>query len=141
MNSATPAIRELARRLITLEAPHDANSTAGGRDTARACEKLRMPIAKLAGAAGYRSLISRTIAVAKAEFPALDPVQVRMDGSLEGFEEIAQKDVQAGTAVLIQLLSLLVTFIGEPLTRVLIRDAWPDATVEKTDLLQVEEPS
>ncbi len=138
MNSATPAIRELARRLIALEAAHGANSTASGRESARACEKLQVPLARLAGAAGYRSLISRAIAVAKAEFPALDPVQVRMDGSLEGLEEIAQKDVQAGTSVLIQLLSLLVTFIGEPLTRVLVRDAWPDATVEKTDL-QVEE--
>ncbi len=140
MNSATPASRELARRLIALEAPHGLNSAAGGGETARACEKLRVPIAKLAGAAGYHSLISRAIAVAKAEFPALDPVQVRLDGSLEGFEEIAQKDVQAGTAVLIQLLSLLVTFVGEPLTRVLVRDAWPDKNLEITDL-RVEELS
>jgi len=140
MNSATPAIRELARRLLALEATHAANAAAGGRETAQACEKLRVPLVKLAGAAGYRSLISRAIAVAKTEFPALDPVQVRLDGSLDGLDEIAQKDVQAGTVVLIQLLSLLVTFIGEPLTRVLVRDAWPGAALEKTNL-QVEEPS
>ena len=140
MNSATPAIRELARRLLALEAPHAANAAADGRETAQACEKLRVPLVKLAGSAGYRSLISRAIAVAKTEFPALDPVQVRLDGSLDGLDEIAQKDVQAGTVVLIQLLSLLVTFIGEPLTRVLVRDAWPGAALEKTNL-QVEEPS
>lgn len=139
MNSAAPAIRELARRLIALEAAHGANSAVGGCETAQACEKLRVSLVKLAGAAGYRSLISRAFAIAKAEFPALDPVQVRLDGSLEGFEAIAQKDVQAGTAVLIQLLILLVTFIGEPLTRVLVRDAWPDANLEKINL-RVEEP-
>jgi len=100
---------------------------------------LRVSLAKLAGTAGYHSLIKRAIAVAKVDFPALDAVQVCMDGSLEGFEEIVQENVQAGTAVLIQLLSLLVTFIGEPLTRVLIRDSWPEVTMEKTNL-QVEEP-
>jgi len=139
MHPATPVTRELARRLIALEALHGANSAVDGCEIARTCEKLRVSLAKLAGTAGYHSLIKRAIAVAKVDFPALDAVQVCMDGSLEGFEEIVQENVQAGTAVLIQLLSLLVTFIGEPLTRVLIRDSWPEVTMEKTNL-QVEEP-
>jgi hypothetical protein len=31
-----------------------------------------------------------------------------------------------------QLLGLLVTFIGEPLTLRLVRDAWPDAPIPAT---------
>ena len=132
MNSATPAIRELARRLIALEASRVAKPAAGGADAVRACEKLRAPLAKLAGSAGYHSLLSRAMAMAKAESPVLDPVQVRADGSLEGLEVIAEKDGAAGAAVLVQLLSLLLTFIGESLTIVLVRDAWPDEPFDAT---------
>jgi len=90
-----------------------------------------MPLAKLAGNAGYHSLISRAIAIAKANAPALGPVEVRLDGSLEGFEKIGENDADAGAAVLVHLLDLLVIFIGEPVTVWLVRDAWPDATLEK----------
>ena len=135
MNSATPAIRDLARRLIALEAAHDAGSGGGGTEVERACEKLRVSLAKFAGVAGYRSLISRALAMAKAEAPSLEPVQVRLDGSLEGFEGTEKNhDSEALVVVLVHLLSLLVTFIGEPLTMGLIRAAWPDAPLDRTQL-------
>ncbi len=139
VESTTPTSRELARRLIALEAPPDARPPASGSDAARVCEKLRVPLAKLAGNAGYHSLISRAIAIAKANASALGPVEVRMDGSLEGFDEIGENDADAGVAVLIHLLDLLVTFIGEPVTLGLVRDAWPDATLEKTNLSAEEQ--
>ena len=65
-------------------------------------------------------------------------VQVRADGSLEGFDaarcqEGAAQGGEAGVVVVAQLLGLLVTFIGEPLTLRLVRDAWPDAPVDETD--------
>ena len=131
MNSTTPAIRELARRLIALEAPRDARRVEGGSEVARVCEKLRMPLAKFAGVAGYRSLISRAVAIAKIEDPSLEPVQVGLDGSLESFDEFGQSDAEAGVAVLVHLLGLLVTFIGETSTLGLVQDAWPDAPLEK----------
>jgi len=133
MNSTPPAIRELARRLIALEAPRDARSVEDGSKVARVCEKLRVPLAKFAGVEGYRSLISRTLAIAKAEDPSLDPVHVGLDGSLSGFDEVGQRDAEAGVAVLEHLLGLLVTFIGESSTLGLVGDAWPDATLEKID--------
>ena len=131
--STTPAILDLARRLIALETPRDARTAANGSDAARVCEKLRLPLVKLAGKAGYHSLISRAIAIAKANAPALGSVEVKLDGSLEGFGEIGENDAEAGVAVLERLLDLLVTFIGEPVTLGLVRDAWPDATFEKTN--------
>ena len=94
----------------------------------RVCEKLRLPLAKLVGVAGYRSLMSRAMAIAKAEAPSLDVVRVRPDGSLEGFDGIDQnRGAEAAIVVLVHLLSLLVTFIGEPLTLGLVRDTWPEA--------------
>ena len=133
MESTTPTIRELALRLIALETPRDATPAKSGSEAARVCEKLRMPLAKLAGKAGYHSLISRAIAIAKADAPALGPVEVRLDGSLEGFDKIGENNAAAEVAVLVHLLDLLVIFIGEPVTLSLVRDAWPEATLEKTN--------
>ena len=140
MNSATSAIQDLARRLVALEASRDAGSSGGGSEAARACEKLRVPLAKFAGVAGYRSLISRALAMAKAEAPSLEPVQVRLDGSLEGFDATGKnQDAEALVVVLVHLLSLLVTFIGEPLTMSLIRAAWPDGPLDRAQLKAEEQ--
>lgn len=138
IESTTSATRDLARRLIALEAPRDARPPATGGDAARVCEKLRVPLAKLAGNAGYHSLISRAIAIAKAEAPIFDPVQVRLDGSLEGFDEIEKIDAGAGVAVVTHLLSLLVTLVGEPLTLNLVSNAWTDLTLEQMNSSEKE---
>jgi hypothetical protein len=91
----------------------------------------------LVGVAGFRSLMSRAVAMAKAEVPSLAAVQVRADGSLEGLDgagpdQIAGAGSEAGVVIVAQLLGLLVTFIGEPLTLRLVRDAWPDASIPAT---------
>lgn len=131
--STTPAIRDLARRLIALETPRDATSAESGSAAGRVCAKLRVRLVKLAGKAGYHSLISRAIAIAKADVRALGPVEVGLDGSLEGFDEIGENDAEAGVAVLGHLLDLLVTFIGEPVTLGLLRAAWPEAALAITN--------
>jgi hypothetical protein len=135
MNLATPAILKLARRLISLEAAQNPSNNSGN-EAGRACEKLRTPLAKFAGVAGFRSLMGRALTLAKAELPWLNSVQIQADGSLEGFEAAqrdpgAAPDGEAEAVVLAQLLGLLVTFVGEPLTLCLVHDAWPDAPVEE----------
>ena len=137
MNSATPAIQDLARRLIALEAMCDAGSIAGRSEAVRVCEKLRAPLAKFLGLDGYRSLMARALAMAKAETLSLGPVQVQLDGSLDG---IGQNDAEAAVVVLVHLLGLLVTFVGERMTRRLVLDVWPDASPGETDS-SVEEQS
>ena len=134
MKTTSPAIRNLARRLVAFEAARDEPPGAGGSEAVRVCERLRVPLAKLAGVAGFRSLLSRAMAMAKTEVPSLDAVQVRPDGSLEGFDGIGRpQGAEAGIVVVAHLLGLLVTFIGEPLTLRLVSDAWPDASVAGTD--------
>lgn len=137
MNSATPAIQDLARRLIALEAMCDAGSIAGRSEAVRVCEKLRVPLAKFLGIGGYRSLMARALAMAKAETPSLDPVQVQPDGSLDW---IGQIDADAAVVVLVNLLGLLTTFVGERMTLRLVLDGWSDASLNETDS-SVEEQS
>ena len=123
MSVVLPAIRNLARRLIALEAAR----TEPMGEAARVCDRLRVPLSKLAGVAGFRSLLTRALAMAKVEIPSLNGVHARPDGSLGGFEAGFEGGAEAEVAVVAHLLGLLVTFIGEPLTLGLVRDAWPDA--------------
>ncbi len=135
MNTTTPAIKALARRLIAFEATRNPSDGPVGT-TSRACDALRGPLAKFVGAAGFCSLLSRALAIAKAEIPSLNSVQVRPDGSLEGLEGVEQNQdaaADAGAVVVTQLLGLLVMFVGEPLMIRLVQDAWPDATEAETD--------
>jgi hypothetical protein len=124
-------MENLTRRLIALEAARDPSDGPDGA-AVRACARLRVPLARLAGVVGFRSLMSRALALAKADIVSLNPVQVRDDGSLEGFGGNGSGHGR-GLAVVAHLLGLLVTFIGEPLTRQLVRDAWPDAAAGETD--------
>jgi hypothetical protein len=133
MNTITPAIKDLARRLIAYEATRGPSDGAVGA-ASRACETLRGPLAKFVGVAGFRSLLSRALAIAKSERPSLGPVRVGPAGSLDGLEGVEpNQDADAGVVLVGQLLGLLVTFIGEPLTLRLVHDAWPDANEAEID--------
>jgi hypothetical protein len=133
MNPTTPAILELARRLVDYESTREP-SVRALRAGFRACESLRGPLAKFVGVSGYRSLLTRALAMAKAEVPSLGQVRILPDGSLGGLEGVdLDQDSAAGAVVVAQLLGLLVTFIGETLTLRLVMDAWPDATEGESD--------
>ena len=141
MPSSPPSLA-LARRLLVLEQAR-VKSTGGARSTrgapdaasdpaARVCETLREILTAFAGTAGFRSLLTRALTLAEAQAPALACVQVLEDGSLSGLEQLGGASSKAATAagrvLVAQLLDLLITFIGEPLTLQLVRIAWPAAS-------------
>lgn len=130
MRSVPPKLRKFARRLLALETAGNA-ADAGGSAAFQVSEKLRRPLSTLAGVAGFRSLLSRALALAIGEVRWLKAVHVKADGSLEGLDEVRAKlspsEVAEGEAVLIgQLVGLLVTFIGESLTVRLMQEVWPE---------------
>ena len=145
MSTASPRIQDLARRLLSFEAAHDNSSDARVDVAVQVIEELRVRLIRLAGVDGFRSLLSRALAQAKAEVASLNMVHVRPDGSLEGFDGIEQSKEagvagQAGIILVAHLLELLVTFIGAPLTLRLVRDKWPDASMDGSDLRAEEKP-
>jgi hypothetical protein len=125
----------LAHRLLAYEAGRGENSEPAESAAFRVCAKLRLPLSTLAGVAGFRSLLSRALTLARAQAPSLSAVQVAADGSLEGLDELAsqsdQEQSRDGGAILIaQLIELLLTFIGEGLTLRLVQDVWPEAAFD-----------
>jgi hypothetical protein len=136
MNPATPQLRHLAEKLLAEEM--DKGDGAAVSPGSRVCGKLGLSLTKLAGAAGFRSLLSRALSLAQEEVPWLKAVNVLEDGTLGGLREAkvrAEEDpVLNGETVLVaQLIGLLCVFIGTPLTMQLLRQAWPHASIHSED--------
>jgi hypothetical protein len=133
MDAPSSSVRKLARRLLTLEATNQsADTDARAHEAVRVCDKLRVSLTRFAGAEGFASLLRRALALARAEIPSLDRVKIRPDCSIEGLAELSRDDAtEAAAALTAHLLGLLVTFIGQPLTLRLVREAWPDASLDE----------
>ena len=120
-----PQTRDLALRLLAYEDAAGKASEPTEFAAFRVCAKLRQPLTTLAGAAGFRSLLSRALTLARAEAPSLSAVQVAADGSLQGLDEVrpqvdADQTREAGIILIIQLLGLLVRVVGEAITLQLV---------------------
>lgn len=138
MSRATPQMRNLAKLLMTLETGANKGSQSKTAVAFHVCDKLRPQLATWMGSAGFRALISRALALASREVPWLREVQVKADGSLEGLAalkvQLDPREIAEGrVALTAQLLGLLVAFIGEDLTRQLIREVWPRLTHNDLD--------
>jgi hypothetical protein len=132
MDTPSPFIRDLARRLLAVEAASQSAADPRVHEAVRVCEKLRVSLTRFAGVDGFTALLRRALALARAEVPALHGITEKADGSMEGFEKVAANaHDDAAVAITAHLLGLLVTFIGEPLTVRLAREAWPDASLDE----------
>jgi hypothetical protein len=122
--------QDLARRLLAYETVAGKSSESTESAIVRVCEKLRPPLCALAGVAGYRSLLSRALALARAQAPGLSAVQINADGSLKGLAEFDPQSDDApageGSVILIaELLGLFLSFLGAALTQQLVQDVSP----------------
>ena len=129
---------DMARQLLDFEAAAEETSVTTESTVLSVHEKLRRSLCALSGVAGYRSLASRALTLAKVKAPSLRIVQVTADGSLQVHSEAeSESDKGLGAedqvVLLAELLGLLHAFIGEALTLRLLREAWPNAVFEGRD--------
>jgi len=126
-------MRNLAQRMLAAEAASKSAPDAHVHEAVRVCEKLRISLTRFAGSDGFTALLRRALALARADVPSMEAVTLKPDGSLEGLEKLADDatndGAQAAIALTAHLLGLLATFIGEPLTLQLVREAWPDESL------------
>ncbi|MBA4150648.1 MAG: hypothetical protein H0X66_21250 [Verrucomicrobia bacterium] len=92
---------------------------------------MRIVFSTLMGTVGFRTLSARALSLAGREVSWLVEMKIGPDGSLQGLAELEgkldEKSIVAGeTALVSQLLVLMVTFIGSDLTLQLLRDIWPE---------------
>ena len=120
-----PQTRDLALRLLAHEDAAGKTSEPTEFAAFGVCKRLRQPLITLAGLAGFRSLLSRALTLARAEAPSLSAVQVAADGSIQGLDKFrAQVDAEqareAGIILITQLLGLIVRVVGEAMTLQLV---------------------
>lgn len=125
-------MQRLAQRLLT-ETAKDGDPVP---DFVAVCEKLRPHLSMLMGKAGFRALLARALTLARRHSPCLEDVRVTDDGVLASPADpevpVDPESMKAGgEAIVSSLLGLLVTFIGEDLTRRLVLDIWPDPSADE----------
>ena len=125
-----PQTRDLALRLLAYEDAAGKTSEPTEFAAFGVCERLRQPLITVAGVAGFRSLLSRALTLARAQAPSLSALQVAADGSLQGLDELrsqvdANQTGEAGIILLTQLLGLLVRVVGEAITLQLVTSEIP----------------
>jgi hypothetical protein len=130
MNTPSPAIQNLARQLLADEPARVEHANGDPGRAVQAVAKLRVPLAKLIGAAGFSSLLARALSLAQRQAPSLKGVRVQPNGSLVGFDAVHRDSSDGGVILVAELLDLLVTFIGQPMTLSLVREVWPDASID-----------
>jgi nicotinic acid phosphoribosyltransferase len=136
----SPNVKDFAKQLLALESlSPDKSEGADGDAAFRICEKLRVLLQRLMGAAGFRALFSRALALAGEDVAWLRGLHIQASGALEGLAELKPKlsdeQMAAGEIALVtELLELLVTFIGPALTLQLLREAWPNADFSRIKL-------
>ena len=125
-------MRDLACALLAATPP------ASDPDASRAGlvnESLHLSLVRFVGTDGFTALLRRALALASAQLPSLRGAKVSADGRVDGLDQIVLRDDgmrrEAAVAVTTQLLELLVAFIGEPLTRRLVREACPETSLEE----------
>ena len=130
--TAAPEMRDLAHRLLIYEASVGKASEPMGSPTLRVYEKLRQSLVESVGVAGFQSLASRALTLARLEAPSLGVARIGADGYLHGLGEIEtqvgmdkDRGGESGIILIARLLGLLRMFLGEGLTFSLLRNAWP----------------
>jgi hypothetical protein len=138
MSRAPASQRHLAERLIAHETSGNNSFESNPLGAFHAIDKLRPQLVTLQGNIGFRSLVSRSIAVAGEGTRWLRAVHVRSDGSLSGVKEELLEQVgpeqfyEGAVALLAELLTLLVSLIGEDLTLQLAHEVWPDLPLNES---------
>jgi hypothetical protein len=128
-------LRQIALRALTLE-DGSADAPAAAAAARRAYDDLAVVLVPLIGQVGVDALTARASHLVQREYPSDKAGDTEQSG--EPFTQISfwleRQDpslaTDAAAALLSTLGGLLVTFIGEPLTMRLVRQAWPDAFPE-----------
>lgn len=131
-------MRDFAERLIAHETNGNKSSEASPPAVFMVVEKLRPHLANLMGNAGFRALLSRSLALTNEKIPWLRAVHVKSDGSLDGLDEleaqVGKDEFSEGRVMLLAvLLGLLAAFIGEKLTLHLVHEVWPKLSLNDLD--------
>ncbi|MCU1326595.1 MAG: hypothetical protein JWN34_1965 [Bryobacterales bacterium] len=126
----SPDLLALVTRIIAEEA--SLRQAEDSTTVFRVAEKLRHPITRLIGTAGFHSLLSRSLTLTKTIRPEFQSAQAQVDGALRALQGLGDHENGAvmGMVLISQFLALLAEFIGEALVTQVLLDIWPDFSAQ-----------
>ena len=122
---------DLARKLLA----SDVEGNTPSAKAVRVYEKLRRQLCAPVGVDGFQALASRALTLAKSQSPRLSEVQLLPDGNLSGLERTdstlgKDEDAEVGLILIVQLLGIFLTLLGEAATVHLIAEMPSQGRVE-----------
>jgi hypothetical protein len=120
------ASRILARERLPLESPQELAAALSDVFT-----RIEQVTASMVGQVGYGALLQRAHKRARGAYPWL-PDQVEAEFPARGWEPLiathgAAANLDAAASLLLGVLDLVASFLGEDFTYRLVRRAWPDS--------------
>jgi hypothetical protein len=133
MSKPTAAGVERARRMLAAEGDSGSNAGECAAAAWRVYEKVNARLSPLLGSAGVQALFVRSAKLTAVEFAPLAEVATpegltKLGACLESLEP--RVATEAAATLFGTFIDLITTFIGERLTVVALRNAWP--TIEDT---------
>jgi hypothetical protein len=119
-------------RLLARQAGTGADAPAVAAAARRLCEDFARHLTPLIGDGGVAAIYGRSLQLAERRFPGLAPASASGQGEpltdVQHFLERQDPVVAAKAAVTVLALAseVLASFIGKPLTRLLLHETWPD---------------
>ena len=128
MSRPTTAGVELARRMLATEGDSGSNAEECAAAAWRVYEKVNARLAPLIGPAGVQALLVRSVRLASADFAPLAEIATpdgltKLGACLQALEPAIA--TEAAAILFGTFIDLITTFIGERLTAVSLRSAWP----------------
>lgn len=130
-------VERLASRIVEDEAQripasaHDVDIILG------VCDKMHPPLSRMAGTISYQALLSRALVLALPDAPTLAALRFEGDGRLVFDPKnppavaLDPDAVRHDAIVLVTaFLNLLMTLVGDVVTVRIIRQVWPEVTIE-----------
>jgi hypothetical protein len=128
MTSPSPTFQSTAERLIldAAKGRKDAAEIAGAAE--HVFQSLHDHLATLIGAIGFRTLLARSIKLARPGARALERIEVQHEGTLAGLAEALSREtpeeaLAAPAMLLARFLDLLAAFVGDDLALHLVDEA------------------
>jgi hypothetical protein len=139
MTRASEHLRRIIRRELRPRVTSAADAKAGAAAAVETYEQLARQLTRLIGEAGVSAIHTRSVHLTRKEFPwlaAAPPAEgsrvlvQHLRTTLEGQQPAVI--LLSSEALVVNLIDLLVTLIGERLTTRLLQEAWPDAVTTET---------
>jgi hypothetical protein len=120
-------------RLLARQAGTGTDAPTVAATARRLCEEFAQHLRPLIGDGGVTAICGRSLQLAERRFPGLAPARAAGEHGdpfthVQRFLEHQDPVVAARAAVTVLALAseVLTSFIGDPLTRLLLHETWPD---------------